>query len=326
MSHTNGESANLLTNAGNFSQRRRIDGRSQSSRPNALIKDLACDTINCALAHWYLLPGLELQRYRLRLAFSLIRTPQAARREFSTLPATLYLDSDFALKSLRAQPRIGSYLDVSSPWVFPFYVLTVLKPDRAMLLNTSGTTRNLFKHFAKRTERNGTEVRTKELGHLSGLAESFDTITCLARLSPEEKERELLRQMWQALSPGGNLILSVACTGAESRTVRDIDEPDDRHNPPSASSPYDSELLKSHVLDVMGEPRGYAIYSEESVVRRINPASTASASPGSSSWRESVSVGRYWRRCSSISQVRGRGILAMKFIKSTSQSAVRQVS
>src|SRR3984957_8003985 len=129
MSYTNRESANLLTNANNFSQRRRIQDRSQSKRHVALIKDLACDTINCALAHWYLLPGLELQRYRLRLAFSLIRTSQAARLEFSTLPATLYLDGDFALKSLRALTRVGSYLDVSSPWVFPFYVLTAFKPN-----------------------------------------------------------------------------------------------------------------------------------------------------------------------------------------------------
>src|SRR5580704_16403371 len=205
MSYTNGESAKLLTNANNFSQRRRIGGRSQSNRSSALIKDLASDTINCALAHWYFLPGLELQRYRLRLAFSLIRTPDAARREFSMLPATLYLDSDFALKSLRVQSRIGSYLDVSSPWVFPFYVLRMFKPDRAMLLNTSGT-RNVFRYLAKRAE-HGTNVQTKELVNLSGLSESFDTITCLARLSPEEKERELLRNMWQALNPGGTLIL-----------------------------------------------------------------------------------------------------------------------
>src|SRR3984957_8792809 len=326
MSYTNRESANLLTNASNFSQRRRIDGRFQSSRHNTLIKNLVCDTINCALAHWYLLPGLELQRYRLRLAFSLIRTPQAARHEFSTLPATMYLDSDFALKSLRAQPRIGSYLDVSSPWVFPFYVLTALKPDQAILLNSSGATRNLFKHFAKQTECKETEAQMKELAHLSGLAESFDTLTCLAPLSAEEKERELVRKMWQALNPGGTLILSVACTGPDSRTERDTDAPDDGSNPHSVAPPYDSERLKSHVLDVLGEPRSYAIFSEDSVVRRLDRFATMSDPPTTASWRESVGVGRYWHRCSSISQVRSRGILAMKFTKSASLSAARQVS
>ena len=227
MSYPNSESANLLTNGRDFSQRRGIQGRSQSPRHSSLVKDLASDTINCALAHWYLLPGLQLQRYRLRLAFSLIRTPETARRQFSMLPATLYLDSDFALKSLRAQARIGSYLDVSSPWVFPLYVLTTSKPDRALLLNTNGATRNLLKHVTSRTERNGTEVQVKELGNLSGLSASFDTITCLARLSPEEKERELVTEMWQVLNPGGTLVLSVACTGAGSRIDRDIDEPAD---------------------------------------------------------------------------------------------------
>ena len=326
MSYPNSESANLLTNGRDFSQRRGIQGRSQSPRHSSLVKDLASDTINCALAHWYLLPGLQLQRYRLRLAFSLIRTPETARRQFSMLPATLYLDSDFALKSLRAQARTGSYLDVSSPWVFPLYILTTFKPDRALLLNTNGATRNLLKHVTSRTERNGTEVQVKELGNLSGLSASFDTITCLARLSPEEKERELLREMWQALNPGGTLVLSVACTGAERRIDRDIDEPADPNSLHSPAARYDSELLKSCVLDVLGEPRSYAIYGEDDVARRTKLASAMSAPPRSSSWRESVAVGNYWRRWSSISQVRGPGILAMKFIKPANLSAARKVS
>jgi len=326
MSYTNAESANLLRNGENLSRRQRIQGRSQPNRHNGLIRNLACDTINCALAHWYLLPGLELQRYRLRLAYSLIRSPEGARRQFSMLPATLYLDGDFALKGLRAQSRIGSYLDVSSPWVFPIYVLTAFKPDRALLLNANSATRNFCTHLGNSTERSGKDIQTKELGHLSGLSESFDTITCLARLSPEENERELLRKMWRALNPGGTLILSVACTGAESRSNSDIGGPADSRSPHSPSSLYDSGLLKSCVLDVLGEPRSYAIYGEDAIARRTNLASSMSTPQKNSSWRDSVAVGRYWRRCSSISQIGGRGILAMKFIKSNSFSAAKQVS
>ena len=324
MSYTNGESVNLVTNGDNCSQREHIRGGSQSNQHNSLIGDLSRDIINCALAHWYLLPGLELQRYRLRLAFSLIRSHESARPEFSTLPATLYLDSDFALKCLRAQSRIGSYLDVSSPWVFPSYVLRTFQPDRALLLNTSGTTRNFFRYLAKRSERNGAEVQTKEVGRLSGLSESFDTITCLGRSSAEEMESQLLPKVWQALNPGGTLILSVPCTGACDRTDTATDVPADSSSTPSSS--YDSHLLSSCIFDVLGEPRSYAIYGEDAVAQRLNPASKGSAQSSSSSWRQSVVVGRYWRRCSSISQVQGRGILAMKFVKSTNLSVARQVS
>jgi hypothetical protein len=323
MSYTNGESVNLLTNHDTFSARH-TRGRSQSSQHNSLIGDLARDTINCALAHWYLLPGLELQRYRLRLAFSLIRTHESLRREFSALPATLYLDSDFALKCLPVQPQLGSYLDVSSPWVFPSYVLRTFQPDRAMLLNSSGTTRNFFRYLEQRSERNGTVLETKELGRLSGLSESFDTITCLRHLAPEDKKRELLKQMWQALNPGGTLILSVACTGVDCRADTDIDVSAD--STVARASFYDSLLLKSCVFDILGEPRSYAIYGDDAVAGRINLASNGSTRSSSSPWHESVVVGRYWRRCSSISQVHGRGILAMKFVKSTNLSVAKQVS
>jgi hypothetical protein len=238
------------------------------------------------------------------------------------LPATLYLDGDFALKSLRAQPRVGSYLDVSSPWIFPFYLLTAFKTDRALLLNANGATRNFFSHLGNRAERNGTELHTKELGHLSGLSESFDTITCLARLSPNEKESELLRKMWQALNPGGILVLSLACTGAD----RAIDGPPDSRSLHPPVPTYDSELLKSRVLDVLGEPRSYAIYGEDSIAGCTNLASTIYTPRKNPSWRDSIAVGRYWRRCSSISQVGGRGILAMKFTKSDSLAVAKQVS
>ena len=322
MSYRNAEFANLLTNAGNKPEQQRIHERSRSNRYNTLIKHLASDAINCALAHWYLLPGLELQRYRLRVSLSLIRTPEQTRHELSILPATLYLDGGFALKNLRAQPRVGSYLDVSSPWLFPFYVMKAFQPERAVLLNTNRTTRNLFKNLANRMRLTQTAIVTKEVGHLSGLSESFDTITCLARLSPENKQRELLKQLWQALNPDGTLFVSVACTGSEGRG--DIDEPADSCAI-SSSRLYDSDLLKTGVLDILGEPRNYAIYGEDTSSHASrSPATLVRSRP--SAWRESVAVGKYWRRCSNISQVHGRGILAMKFIKAGNLAAARAVS
>lgn len=325
MSYRNAEFANLLTNAGHKPEQDRINDRSRSNRYNALIKYLACDAINCALAHWYLLPGLELQRYRLRVALSLIRTPDEVRHELSILPATLYLDGGFALKNLRAQPRVGSYLDVSSPWLFPFYVMKSFQPERAVLLNISRTTRSLFKNLANRMRLSQTAILTKELGHLSGLSESFDTITCLARLSPEHKQRELLKQLWQALNPDGTLIVSVACTGSEGSIEGDIDGPEDSRAT-SSSRLYDSDLLKHCILDVLGEPRNYAIFGEHGVSPHANRSPAAFVRSLSSAWRESVVVGKYWRRYSSISQVHGRGILAMKFIKAGNLAAAREVS
>jgi hypothetical protein len=324
MSYMNGHLTNVLTREA-LPKRRGTPSHSRSVPHNALIRDLTRDTINCALAHWYLLPGLELQRYRLRLAFSLSRTPEAARREFSRLPATLYLDAGFALKSLRAQARIGSYLDVSSPWLLPLYVSTELRPDRSLFLNASGTIHRLFARLANRTEDNGTALVTKDLGQLSRLSESFDTITCLARLSRNQKETAQLITMWNALNPGGTLILSVTCTGAEHRTVADFNGRADGGFQSSAIRPYDGELLKSRLFKILGEPKSYAIYGEEAVDVNSDVPDCRSASLRDASWRESVLVSKFWRRCSSISQLRGNGILVMKFIKPDSPSVDHQV-
>jgi hypothetical protein len=121
--------------------------------------------------------------------------------------------------------------------------------------------------------------------------------------------------MWSALNPGGALILSVACTGSARRTGTDFDGHRDRSFQSPATLPYDREHLKSRLFDVLGEPRSYAIYGEEGPNKHSGIPDCMSASPRDASWLESAIVSKYWRRCASISKLRGNGLLVLKFIK-----------
>jgi hypothetical protein len=310
-------------NSSNTSERSFIGERSRLNSHSTKIKALVSDALGCALAHWYFLPGLQLQRYRLRLAFSLAQMSEEIRRELEILPAYSYLDCDFALRSLRAQHQLGSYLDVSSPWLLPLYVLKAFQAKPVVLLNTSSTTRRLFESLANSMRLTHTAIATKELGHLSGLSESFDTITCLARLSADEKQRALLNSLWKALNPGGTLIVSLVCKGTASTAAAGIDGLSDTQSATETAFAYDSDLLKSHVFHALGEPRNYAIYGKDAALAHGNLVSAASQNSG---WRESLAVGKHWRRYSSISQVHGQGILALKFVKAGDVAVFKAVS
>ena len=99
----------------------------------------------------------------------------------------------------------------------------------------------------------------------------------------------------------------------------------DRSFQSPATLPYDRELLKGRLFDVLGEPRSYAIYGEEAPDKDGGIPDHMSASSSDGSWLESINVSKYWRRCSSVSQLRGDGLLVMKFVKPHGLSAGKQV-
>jgi len=108
--------------------------------------------------------------------------------------------------------------------------------------------------------------------------------------------------MWNALNPGGTLVLSVACSGAESRTDTDA-EGTSTELLPSPAVPYDSDLLDSYILGVLGEPRSYAIYGEDASAGHIQLSPVKSVQQGSqhgASQSPSANTGavvRAFRRC-----------------------------
>lgn len=287
---------------------------SQLSKSRKTIGALA---LKCAAAHWYLLPGLEFQRHALALAVSTLGCQDRSRVKLvdtlNTLPPTFYLEAAFALECLRDQSHIGSYLDFSSPSLLPLYLLKTFIPDRAVLMsidNVWGVSRQRLKHLAKVTRISEPTCASMAdaLHELQSFEGTFDTITCLGTALAVSKQRILIQTLWNALKPGGTLILSRATTPAASRNPPALPlHRLGRLNSDSISDP----LANLDLISALGRPRRYAIYGEDERLRCPSGAKRLARS----SWRKVSVLARQWRRYASLNQIQSRGLIALKFSK-----------
>lgn len=292
--------------------------RERSLRP---LRNVAISTVNCVLAHWYLMPGLAFHRYGVRLSASTVFRSRAVRRTASrilsiTHEATSYLDFDFAWTLLMSHGSLGSYLDVGSPLLFPIVLLSKLRAETAMLLSAEEITRKeILDTVGLEDPESIVFGRTSEL---SRTANVFDVVTSLCWIGRQPDDVAAVKSIWRRLKPGGMLILSVPCS-----RVAVIDEARDgpgegagANQRPFGQRSYDMQSLKTRIFSVLGEPKRYAIYGE--ALDRINQSQTSAGLRKSNAWtrRSTITVARGWRRFRAIDDLVGQGIISMKFAKS----------
>jgi|SRR5215469_1086010 len=280
------------------------------------LRGLTNGAVDCLLAHWYLLPGLQFQRFRVLLGMSIVLRRQRLAK--STLSKVLdqpplaasYFGFDFAWKSLSARGTLGRYIDVSSPWLFPVALLSRCRASSATLVSSEADALRDLLGPAKAV---ATEHPAAEL---FGEEESYDTITSLSWLERVPDDVKAVARLWRILRPGGALLLCLPCA---RNAVEQWKE-----NTPAPTGPrsrrklsrrvYDARLLSGHIFEITGAPKRYAIYGE-----RGSPSGGACnrriADSVQSGWRASMIIGRDWCCYSSIRSLPGQGVIAMKFVK-----------
>jgi SAM-dependent methyltransferase len=201
---------------------------------------------------------------------------------------------------------LGNYLDVSSPWLFPFTLLSKYQAASATLLTVEAMgLRSLL--GALKVSIHG-EIRCVE-NHIPLEDDDYDTITSLWDLNegPEQCARDV-RSLWRALRPGGTLLLSVPC--AKKAAER-----------PSANRPrlYDAAGLEHHIFDGVGQPKRYAIYGPQTL-----PCGNAGNAAGG--WAGSLAIGRDWRCYSGLHELPGEGIIVMKFSRPEHKSEATSIA
>lgn len=273
-------------------------------------KHVAISALDCALAHWYMVPGLKFQRSRVRLGLkSLFRRgglpPSAVSLILHQNPDPgAYLGFHFASQFL-ARETLGNYLDVSSPWLFPFTLLANFRASSAMLLTAAAAQLRSLLSASNMSLPGGLHCEAQ----VSLADESYDTITSLCGPDGDvEHNTRDARNLWRVLKPGGTLLLSVPCirNGADQFADRD--------------TIYDVQMLERQLFDVLGQPKRYAIYGAQTP--GIGDESAVGYdSRGAAGWGDSSIVGRDWRCYASLQDLPGRGVIVMKFLRPERESA-----
>jgi len=294
-------------------------------------RTLAAEAVSCALAHWYFIPGIRFQRYRLKLGLASVlgRHNRALdiRFRFSRhfLSQTRYMQFDFAWRQLMRRQSVGAYLDVASPWLFPLAVLERLHVDSATCLVSDDETTGLCKALVAGREaavRGGILVRNIHEARLE--AESFDVVTSLSWIDGQKDDVGALKELWSKVRPGGALLLSLPCrktaleeeVACPSQLPASIFETKNLRFATGIRRLYDMRLLKERIFSVVGIPARYELLGEQTagsyrahILRRKASGTLAEA------WQESRLVGRDWRAYSTLDDLAGEGVMAIKFVK-----------
>ncbi len=301
--------------------RERRNGWPITARVNPL-KVLLAGVSDCSVAHWYLMPGLNFHRYRVRLALSTI---VGRRRELrnvvaqaldETISPTAFLDFDFAWKAVASREPFGTYLDYSSPWLFPAMVLAERHCESATVLGSDPLGMEVIERLAESQQGGRSPTICRGINDGTFTSESFDVVTSLSWIANVADDIGTLKQLWSALKPGGVLLLSLPCT---TRTAEG--HPGNKTSSALVQKPknwmrrlYDESMLQERVFAVVGQPRRCVVYGESK-----SGADRNFAIPGSNGHIHSLSkfvvVAREWQTYSSLRDIPGEGVIAMKFIK-----------
>lgn len=278
------------------------------------------------LAHRYRVPGLGFQAESARLAFRLLygRTEHVSytdiyRLIFWPMDSVRYFEFDFMWRSLSVVP-FGSYLDVSSPRLFPVLLATSKSDVVATLINPDVDDLSSTLELVKSA---GLQNRCKLLDCLVGAAPfsaaSFDVITSMSVVEHILDDTQAVQKMWDLLKPKGRLLLTVPCAAHSSEEYQDRNEYGLLNRNEDGffffQRYYDRQLLQDRIFNVTGQPCRYAVYGEmRPGLYRQNMESKVS-DPNYPFWREPYMMGKEYCYFKNLDELPGVGVIGMEFLK-----------
>ncbi len=279
-----------------------------------------------AAAHVHGIPGLSLRGRIAALGLRLALTnPRAVRSStiydmfFFPLDSTRHFEFDFMWRSLRAAP-MDTYLDVSSPRLFPALLLsarraltaTLLNPDRADL----DETRNLLTAlgFASRCRIENLSVENASLPK-----DHFDVVTSMSVIEHIRDDTSALALIWRALKTGGRLLLSLPCAAVSEEWFLNIPTYEFAEREPDGSVfhqyLYDDARLAQHVYCVTGQPVRREIVGEIRRDSHLDAYRRKWIDPRYPFWAEPWFMSTTFRRYDSIASLPGEGVVSLEFVK-----------
>jgi SAM-dependent methyltransferase len=266
----------------------------------------------CSVAHWYFMPGLTFHRYWVRLAMTSFMSGRKelrqaiARAMDRTISPISFLEFDFAWKAVNSREPVQAYLDCSSPWLFPAMLLARRRFHNAAVVNSDARELEVIERLAKDPRNGRIKPIFKGFNEIDLAEGSFDLVTSLSWVARTADDVGTVKLLWNALKPGGMLLLSFPCAPRTPEHSIEIAGENEART-------YDESMLEDRVFAAIGQPRRSVVYGD-SPQAPIGRASYPEAN-GNFPLNRYIDMGRRWRIYPAVRNLPGEGVIAMKFVK-----------
>jgi SAM-dependent methyltransferase len=280
------------------------------------------------VAHRYGAPGLGFHQQCALLGLSLLFRKQAPLPlgwsydlMFRPMDSTRYFEFDFAWRCLSDLP-FRSYLDVSSPRLFPVLLLRRRPGARGEMINPDASDLDWSARVVAAAGLAGRcrtqPLRIQDVTFASG---SFEVITSISVIEHVPQDTAAVRVMWGLLGSGGHLVITVPVCVETAEQYIDRNEygvlaPDAR-GLTFWQRFYDERLLEERIFSITGAPTHSAVYGEKRAgLFQANAAlKRASYNTTYPFWREPVMMGEEYEYFSGIGDLPGEGVIGLEFVK-----------
>lgn len=234
-----------------------------------------------------------------------------------------YFELDFAWSAAAPERGPLKYLDVSSPRLFPLAFLRHRARATADLLNPDGRDLELTRTLAQAlhlSARCSFVPQTIDAAPLR--PEHYDLVTSISVLEhiSAPAGAAAVGRLWECLSPGGTLIVTVPCASQAHDEYLDLDE----YGLQRAGADgfyfgqhvFDERSLEDGFFRVCGAPRRIEVFGE------IRPGTFDEDRARKNSGlalleREPLAMATEYRRFGSVSELPGVGVVGMAFRKAS---------
>lgn len=300
-----------------------LQGISKFQRIRKVAAGLVLFPLYWGAAHIMRTPGLKFRRYCALLGVRLLLKGRDIQRAYnlivSPMDSVRYFEFDFMWHTIE-KIKMHSYLDVSSPRLFPLMVIDrtpglvadLTNPDKKDIASTISWAKSFG--LSSRCRFHEQLIDEVPVEH-----NSFDVITSISVIEHIPDDKKAIQKMWDLLKPGGRLLISVPCAAKASEEYINQDAYEllnkDEKGFVYWQRYYDEDLIRQQIFSITGEPFRFAIYGEKKQGNYSKNMARKREDPLYPYWREPFMMGLEYEFRNKISELPGMGVVAMEFIK-----------
>jgi SAM-dependent methyltransferase len=235
------------------------------------------------------------------------------------MDSTRYFEFDILWDTL-SRMTFQTYLDVSSPRLFPALAVDRNHAVRAHLINPDVKDLYVSKMLIQSM---GIQERCQLHDCLISDAPfspgTFDLITSISVVEHIPDDQSALKKMWSLLRPGGRLLMTVPCSSKASEQYIDRDKygilapAEDGYY--FWQRFYDGQELEDRIFAVAGRPSRRVVYGEKKPGSFQENAARKRADRYYPLWKEPYMMAREYRRYAAIEDLPGEGVVVLEFDK-----------